>query len=398
MAERLPTPLRDAVDAELDEADVPRLWRGVEARRLRRRAWRRATLAGAAAAAIGLAIVAGWWLRGEPPEASSGALTRVDGATVLGPLSPGARLELADASWVEPSPEAAVSVLSSGPSDFVLHLRAGAIEVQVTPGGPRRWVVEAGAATVEVVGTQFRVERDGARVRVSVSRGAVVVRHPTLEDGLRRLAAGEAIELGAPAVTAAEPPPAARPASLASGQPAPEATPTEPEPEPATPPRRGEPSWVALARGGDYDRAYAALGADGTHRPAAGASPAELMQLADVARYSGHPAEAVGPLERLLSHHPSDASAPLAAFVLGQIELDQLRRPRDASRHFARALSAGLPAALAGDARARLALAREQAGDRDGAREAACDYLTRHPEGSRASAMTRLCPDAEAAP
>ena len=37
MAERLPAPVRETLDAELDEADIPRLWRGVEARRERRR-------------------------------------------------------------------------------------------------------------------------------------------------------------------------------------------------------------------------------------------------------------------------------------------------------------------------------------------------------------------------
>ncbi|MCA9609183.1 MAG: FecR domain-containing protein [Myxococcales bacterium] len=393
MAEDLRTPLRDVLDAELDEADVPRLWRGVEQRRARRRVWRKGSSLAAVAAAIGLALAAGWWLRGGASEEP--AFARIDGSPILGPLRPGTRTEYADASWVETSAEASASVLSSGPRDFVIHLRAGSIEVQVTPGGPRRWVVEAGDAAVEVVGTQFRVERDGERVLVSVSRGAVVVRHPELDDGLTRVAAGESVVVGAP-----PPPPiplaprlaprAAITPPSAPSVPAPAASPRAPSiPSPA---RRTE-SWTALARSGDYERAYAALGPGGTRRASTGASPAELMDLADVARQSGHPAEAVAPLERLLSQYPSDPSAPLAAFVLGQIELDQLHRPREAARHFDRAIEAGLPAALAGDAQARLALARAQSGDAEGAREAACAYLAEHPDGLRAAAMRRRCPE-----
>lgn len=392
MAERLPAPVRETLDAELDEADIPRLWRGVEARRERRRAARRATVILAVAAALGLAILGGWWLRGADPEPPPDAtLSRVDGAPTLGSLPAGARVEYDDGSWIETGAETSASVLSSGPRDFVLHLRSGRIEVQVTPGGPRRWVVEAGAATVEVVGTQFRVERSGLRVRVSVSRGSVVVRHPTLEDGLRRVSAGDAVEVGREAAPPTEP--RARAAAPPAEPVAVDEPPAlEPSPEPR-PTRRAEPSWRELAESGDYEAAYAALGAGGTVRRSTGASAAELMQLADVARHSGHPADAVAPLEQLLAHHATDPGAPMAAFMLGQVELDQLHRPADAARHFERALAAGLPGALAGDARARLALAREQSGDVAGARAAACEYLSEHPEGSRAAAMRRRCPD-----
>lgn len=45
----------------------------------------------------------------------------------------------------------------------------------VQPGGPRRWQVEGGLATIEVVGT-------AGRLRVSVQRGAIVVRGEGVPD------------------------------------------------------------------------------------------------------------------------------------------------------------------------------------------------------------------------
>lgn len=381
MSDRPDRPIRAVLDAELDESDVPRLWEGVEARRAARRTTRRAARIAGVAAALGLAIGAGWWLRGGE-DAPAAARAGLEAAPFLGPLSPGRRVSFADGSWIEAGPEGVVELLQNGPRDVALHLRAGRVEVEVTPGGPRRWVVEAGPARVEVVGTHFVVERREAIVRVAVSRGAVVVRHAELPDGLRRLSAGESVEVG-------------RPRPEPNGVRSQDVLPPPPSSPPAATRESARP-WRALAQAGEYDEAYGALGPGGTRRAASGASADELMELADVARHSGHPDEAVAPLARLLSHHASDPSAPFAAFMLGQIELDHLQRPRDAAAHFERALREGLPGALAGDARARLALARERSGDAPGARAAACEYLAAHPDGPRTSAMARRCPDPEA--
>jgi len=59
---------------------------------------------------------------------------------------------------------------------------------------------------------------------------------------------------------------------------------------------------------------------------------ADLLLLADVARLSGHPHEAVGPFERILDVCPRDAPAPLAALALGRLELDMLNVPARARR------------------------------------------------------------------
>src|SRR5690606_29525095 len=86
----------------------------------------------------------------------------------------------------------------------------------------------------------------------------------------------------------------------------------EPEPAEPEPPRaeRTDPAdsgraWRALANRGRHHEAYAALRDRGIARESEHASPEQLLLLADVARLSGHPAEAVRPLERLITVHPT---------------------------------------------------------------------------------------------
>ena len=86
----------------------------------------------------------------------------------------------------------------------------------------------------------------------------------------------------------------------------------------------------------------------GLTREASGASVDDLLMLADVARLSAHGADAVAPLSRVVTDHAGDASAPLAAFTLGRLELDSLGRPGGGGHGVRRAAIAlaGLPAGL----------------------------------------------------
>jgi transmembrane sensor len=123
-------------------------------------------------------------------------------------------------------------------------------------------------------------------------------------------------------------------------------------------------------------------------------SVADLLALADVARLSGHPREAVAPLERILSRFASDPQAPLAAFALGRLELDALDQPRKAAAALERALALGVPRSLKEDVRARLVEAYGRAGDRTAARAAARAYLREFPDGrERAEMETQAASD-----
>jgi transmembrane sensor len=145
---------------------------------------------------------------------------------------------------------------------------------------------------------------------------------------------------------------------------------------------------------GRPDAAFEALGAAGVRRETRRVGVGDLLALADVARLSGHPREAVAPLERILTDFAHDAQAPLAAFALGRLELDALDRPRAAAAALESALALGVPRSLLEDVRARLVEAHVRAGDRTAARAAASAYLRDFPAGRhRAEMESQLAPN-----
>lgn len=155
---------------------------------------------------------------------------------------------------------------------------------------------------------------------------------------------------------------------------------------------RGAPSnsrsWVTLARQGEFNEAFSLLGAEGLERETRSApSVGELYLLADVARRSGHPDDAVAPLERIIAGFPTDRRAAVAAFTLGRIQLNTLGEPARARWAFERAIELGVPPALTEDSLALLVEARARSGDSLGARAAARDYLRRYPEGRLADTV-----------
>src|SRR5262249_18985004 len=169
----------------------------------------------------------------------------------------------------------------------------------------RTFRVDAGSVAVLVLGTEFTVERMGEIVAVSVERGRVRVEW---DRGQAELEAGE---------RGAFPPTSGGPragapvdAGTAFVEPAGEgvAAPPARAPAPAAPPPPAPPSarsskhaeerddWRTLAERGEYDGAWKSLenGAPPTD------AMEELLLAADVARLSGHSAQAVPHLERAL--------------------------------------------------------------------------------------------------
>jgi transmembrane sensor len=134
-----------------------------------------------------------------------------------------------------------------------------------------------------------------------------------------------------------------------------------------------------LAKQRDYQSAYRILKATPS---AVGVSSADLLLAADVARLSGHPAEAVPYLERLLATHPASGEAPLAAFTLGRT-LMGLGRIDAAISAFARARSLAPSGPLAEDALVRQVEAASRAGKRDLAQKLAAQYERNYPNGRR---------------
>jgi len=281
-------------------------------------------------------------------------------------LSDGSRLEVARDARLEP--------LVASASEVVLRLAEGSTLFDIVPGGPRRWTIEAGIASVEVVGTRFVVLRNPDRVRVDVERGVVLVRGLTVPDGVARVQAGGSIEVhAAPHATDGEP----------------SASATAPTHSSARARDDASAAWRENAARRQYAEAYAALGSGGVGRETArAATVSDLLALSDVARLSGHPAEAIEPLERILRDHAASPSASLAALTLGRTEL-LLGRPSDAARAFERALSLQVASGLEEDTYVRLVEAYARSGNANAAESAAARYRAAFPNGRRAADVER---------
>jgi transmembrane sensor len=310
---------------------------------------------------------------------------------------------------LEPLADASVVTLERTPTLERYRVERQGAWFDVTPH--RRVVqVEAGEVLVEVLGTRFLVERVDARVHVVVAHGTVRV---TTRGSVQTLTAGAEGWFPAVAPSTAEPvvpppspapspaegpaqppstppavPPAApRPPSSAETRPArapvapteARVRPSAPAPGPAV---ATEPTWASLAQAGDFDAAWKAMKA----APAPRDEPADLLLAADVARLSRHPEDALTPLRRVLDAHAADPRAPLAAFTLGRVLLDDLGRPQEAAVAFERVQTLAPNAPLAEDALAREveALSRSQ---RPEARTRAESFVQRYPSSPRLRAV-----------
>lgn len=386
---RLGYPLRDGLRDPLDEAAAQRVWRRIDARRRRGGSLVGRSLVvsfatGCAAAMVVIAaLVASGWLA--PP--GPGPLRRTDGldlAALVVDVSSRAPVafDLTDGSRVALDPGTRLDTLANSGRAFVVAMGPGHATFEVKTGGPRRWSIECGVATVEVVGTGFAIDRRAGGARIDVGHGVVMVRGDRVPGGVRRLTDGESLTVAGP--TDRAPPPKPVPEDRAPAPAAPSASAFPPSAQGAAP------SWRDLANRGAFAGAYRVLGAAGIAEAAHVASIEDLMTLADVARLSGHPDDAIGPLRRVTTEHAGDARAGVAAFTLGRIEVGG--RPSEGARDFALALSLGLPRGLQEDARFRLIEALSRAGDLEGARAAGAEYRKRFPKGPHASDVERLTP------
>jgi transmembrane sensor len=281
--------------------------------------------------------------------------------------SPTRTLLFADGSSATPaSPTTELRTLTASADEVAVGLVAGAADFVVAAGPSHRFRVSGGAVSVQTFGARFAFARFGDAAQVDVTEGTVRVSWP---GGERSLGRGESGRF----------PPDSPPARAQAAEPMPR-RPMHAHPAP--------PSWRDLAHDGDYDRAYQALSrADA--KPLRD-EPEELLLAADVERLSHHPAEAVAPLEKLLRDHRADPRAPLAAFTLGRVQLEELGRPREAAQAFAdaEALKPGGP--MEEDAVAREVEAWSRAGEAARARELAADYVRRFPEGRKLRSVRRF--------
>jgi hypothetical protein len=94
-------------------------------------------------------------------------------------------------------------------------------------------------------------------------------------------------------------------------------------------------TWTELARSGRYGEAVDAAETAGFDGICATASAADLVLLADAARFGGRLPRAVVALETLRRRFAGTPAATQAAFTLGRIAFDRRHAYADAARWFA---------------------------------------------------------------
>ncbi len=374
--------LRESLGEPHHEARAHANWEAVERRRRPTPAFpaRRGMLAlGLAAAAL---VAVGVLAMPRAP----GPLRTPDGAEAHGLLA-GAATTLDDGSVITLAGTARLEVLENAGDHVRLWLHEGEAHFDVVPGGPRRWAIESGGVTVEVLGTSFVVHRDGDTVRVAVDRGSVLVRGPTAPGGMQRLHAGESITVAVEARALA-----AAPTASSGRAPAPETPDLAPSPPPSAasdaPPahRASITAVVAESRQADEE-------APRTEPPSAEAPEAVAARLRDVdtLRAQGRIDEAVALLVTIEDDPSAGRERPLAAYTRARLLLDRRDEPGEAASAIERAIALGLRAPLLEDARARRVEALARAGDTEGARAAAAEYRAQHPQGRWAADVDRWC-------
>jgi transmembrane sensor len=388
---RLRFPLKDHLQDPADEETLCRIAEAIDSRPRPRKRGRLLPFVVVGAAAAGAIIGVFSLVRRD-----TGPLLFADGRELVAIDAGGAAKEIAlsDGSRIRLSAGTRLDPLQSSSTTFSAVVTGRRADFEVRPGGRRHWVIECGLASVEVLGTAFACEREPGRLRVAVRHGVVLVRGELVPDRARRVAAGETLEV---VDDASHPEPLAGPrvppqAPLGLVAPVPVA------PEAALGPADSERSilrsrpgagktWRELARHGRNGEAFAALGPEGLRRESRKLGVKDLLALADVARLSGHPAEAVVPLGRILAEFPNDAQASLAAFALGRLELDSLGHAQAAVAAFRKALALGIPRSLREDVTARLVEAYARSGNAGEARRVADAYFAEFPSGRHVRAI-----------
>jgi len=360
------------IDRRLSEGPlrVAPLWSAEQTERLPQRLLavrrRRAIARGVAAVSAALSVAAGVWLWSpQTPSFSGNAPALASAGTPAGErdfaLPDGSHVNLLNVgSRVEVLEQTAALVRS--------RLAAGSARFDVRHDPSRIFEVESGDVKVRVLGTAFSMVREGELTRVSVERGAVRVQWT---GGEAFLSAGQAGLYPPPRSVADESRASAEPLSDLAGNVAEEAS-----------------SWRKLAKRGNYNDAYKALAP--TVSKSVRDEPSDLMLAADVARLSRHPGEATRFLSRVSDGFPRDKRAPLAAFTLGRVLLEDLGQPGRAADAFRRAQQLAPKGPLASDALAREVDAAQRAGQADRARQLAARYVELYPAGPQAARLRKL--------
>lgn len=260
----------------------------------------------------------------------------------------------------------------------------GVLQAHVVHRRDARWAVAAGPYAIEVTGTAFDVGWSAAseELDLTLHDGSVVVRGPSLPDGLR-VATGQ--RLVARASTGE-----AQLSSVLTAQPHEEA-PVVDAPASATeaatqvhPALRPQATWSEMMADGNFRGVLDAAEARGIDSTLTRGSLADVVAFADAARYMHERSLARRGLLAERSRFAHSAEARGAAFVLGRLA-DDVGARDEAIRWYDIYLAESPRGSFVAEALGRKLVALAESGDAVGARAAAAEYLRRFPQGAHAA-------------
>jgi hypothetical protein len=315
---------------------------------------------------------------------------RVDGPVVadgpwLGAAPAGQALAMrfSDGTEVDLGPGSKGRVAEITADGASVILGAGVLEARVVHRPHTHWTVAAGPYTIEVTGTAFDVGWSiaGEELDLTLHDGSVIVRGPSLPDGLR-VAAGQRLVAHANTGEAQlssllAPQPTAEPVASA-------ASPTIEEPSPVHSAPRPLPTWSEMLADGNFRGVVDAAEARGTDVTLTRGSLADVVALADAARYLHDRALARRGLLAERARFAGSAEARGAAFVLGRMA-DDVDSRDEAIRWYDTYLAESPAGSFAPEALGRKLVALVESGDTGGARSVAKEYLRRFPHGAHAA-------------
>ena len=425
--------------AAADAAELPRpgAWHRLEHRRARPRGlglrWWAAGLGLCAASA---AVVFGLhnWRSGRALTFDVGGGAIVESGYIRGAANAGAPVQFSDGTRIDLAAGARMSVVAPGPHGARLRVDEGAAHFSVMHLPHAAWSVEAGPYVVEVTGTVFDVRWSSAdevvevrlrsgSVRVS---GPMLTEHATLRPGQHLTAhlatrelridenGGTAVApvlavpppgasppektaspdaaappetLALPAPTPAETRrPAEAPATASTRPPAPTRAVRKPARTVASAESRADADWAPQrwserVSAGDAKGVVAEAVAHGIDAAVTQADAAELVALADAARYAGRTYLAERVLRAQRTRFPGTAAAGAAAFFLGRLA-DDRGANADGLDWYRRYLTEEPQGAYAAEALGREMIGVARLSGRPAARELAREYLNRFPDGT----------------
>ena len=429
--------------AAADAADLPHpgAWHRLEHRRAQPRGRRHrwwATGLGLCAASAAVVFGVHSWRSGRALTFDVGGGAIVESGYIRGAANTGAPVRFSDGTRIDLAAGARMSVVAPGPHGARLRVDEGAAHFSVMHLPHAAWSVEAGPYVVEVTGTVFDVRWSSADeiVEVRLQSGSVRVsgpmltEHATLRPGqhltahlaTRELRIDENVGAGLAPVLAVPPPGAAPPEKAASPDaeappealvPPAQATAREARPPADAPPpidalsvvpavrsvrkpaRRvavasldsraradwAPQRWSERVSAGDAKGVVAEAVAHGLDAAVTDADAAELVALADAARYAGRTFLAERVLRAQRTRFPGTAAAGAAAFFLGRLA-DDRGAAADGLDWYRLYLTEEPEGPYAAEALGREMIGVARVSGRPAARELAREYLNRFPDGT----------------